>query len=130
MRRKILYAATMTVISTTAFFIGQNTAEPEKEIIHISRNKSHLDLSNEEDFNLACDFMSQIVDWTVGTDGMAVLTADDYELYATRTQDIYDYSYIPVEDIEDFAATETGLQIYFKDGTGYYWERENTHGYK
>ena len=130
MKKKILYAATMAVISTTAFFIGQNTAEPEKEIIHISRNKSHLDLSNEEDFNLACDFMGQIVDWTVGTDGMAVLTADDYELYATRTQDIYDYSYIPVEEIEDFAATETGLQIYFKDGTGYYWERENTHGYK
>lgn len=123
MKKKILYVATLAVISTTAFFIGQNTAEPEKEIIHISRNKSHLDLSNEEDFNLACDFMGQIVDWTVGTDGMAVLTADDYELYATRTQDIYDYSYIPVEEIEDFAATETGLQIYFKDGTGYYWER-------
>ena len=123
MKKKILYAATMAVISTTAFFIGQKTVEPEKEIIHISRNKSHLDLSNEEDFNLACDFMGQIVDWTVGTDGMAVLTADDYELYATRTQDIYDYSYIPVEEIEDFATTETGLQIYFKDGTGYYWER-------
>ena len=121
MKKKILYAATLAVISATAFFIGQNTAEPEKEIIHISRNKSHLDLSNEEDFNLACDFMGQIVDWTVGTDGMAVLTADDYELYATRTQDVYEYSYIPVEDIEDFAATETGLQIYFKDGTLSLW---------
>lgn len=126
MKKKILYAATLAVISATAFFIGRNTAEP----IQISENKTHLDLSNEEDFDLACDFMSQIVDWTVGTDGMAVLTADDYELYATRTQNIYEYSYIPVEDIEDFAATETGLQIYFKDGTGYYWERESTYGYK
>ena len=126
MKKKILYAATLAVISATAFFIGQNTVEP----VNASEKKTHLDLSNEEDFNLACDFMGQIVDWTVGTDGMAVLTADDYELYATRTQNIYEYSYIPVEDIEDFAATETGLQIYFKDGTGYYWERESTYGYK
>lgn len=123
MKKKILYVAALAVISSTAFFIGQNTVEPEKEIQYITKEKDHLNLNNDEDFNLACDFMGQIVDWTVGTDGMAVLTADDYELYATRTQDIYDYSYIPVEEIEDFAATETGLQIYFKDGTGYYWER-------
>lgn len=129
MKKKILYVAALAVISSTAFFIGQNTVEPEKEIQYITKEKDHLNLNNDEDFNLACDFMGQIVDWTVGTDGMAVLTADDYELYATRTQDIYDYSYIPVKDIEDFAATETGLQIYFKDGTGYYLEREEPYGY-
>ena len=126
MKKKILYVATLAVISATAFFIGRNTAEP----IQTTENKSHLDLNNEEDFNLACDFMGQIVDWSVCNNEIAVLTADDYELYATRTQNIYEYSYIPVEDIEDFAATETGLQIYFKDGKGYYWERESTYGYK
>lgn len=126
MRRKILYVATMAVISATAFFIGQNTAEP----VQASESKTHLDLSNEEDFNLACDFMGQIVDWSIGSNEIAVITDDDYELYATRSQEHYEYSYIPVKEIEDFAATETGLQIYFKDGTGYYWEREGTYGYK
>ena len=123
MKRKILYIATLAVISSTAFFIGQNTVEPEKEIQYITKEKSHLDLNNDEDFDLACDFMSQIVDWSVCNDEIAVITKDDYELYATKSQDYYEYTYIPVEDIEDFAATETGLQIYFKDGTGYYWER-------
>ena len=126
MKKKILYVAAMAVISATAFFIGQNTVEP----VNASEKKTHLDLSNEEDFNLACDFMGQIVDWSVCNNEIAVITANDYELYATRSQDYYDYSYIPVSEIEDFAATETGLQIYFKDGTGYYWERENTYGYK
>lgn len=126
MRRKILYVATMAAISATAFFIGQNTAEP----VQASECKTHLDLSNEEDFNLACDFMSQIVDWSIGGNEIAVITADDYELYGTRSQEYYEYSYIPIKEIEDFATTETGLQLYFKDGTGYYWEREESYGYK
>ena len=125
MKRKVLYMATLAVISVAAFFTGQKTATPEKEIFYTTEKKTHLDLNNDEDFDLACDFMGQIVDWSVCNNEIAVITANDYELYATRSQDYYDYSYIPVKDIKDFAATETGLQIYFKDGTGYYWEKED-----
>ncbi|NBJ95304.1 hypothetical protein [Parablautia muri] len=32
-------------------------------------------------------------------------------------------SIIDMDVIVDFSATEYGLQLYFEDGTGYYWER-------
>lgn len=32
-------------------------------------------------------------------------------------------NYINMESITDFDATETGLMLYTRDGSGYYWER-------
>lgn len=48
----------------------------------------------------------------------------------TETREIIPDGYIPLHDsivdmntIVDFSATEYGLQLYFKDGSGYFWER-------
>ncbi|NBJ95670.1 hypothetical protein [Parablautia muri] len=48
----------------------------------------------------------------------------------TETREVVPDGYIPFNDdivdmntIVDFTATEYGLQLYFEDGTGYYWER-------
>ena len=38
------------------------------------------------------------------------------------TADFYN-NFVDMQKITDFTATENGLQIYFVDGTGYYWER-------
>lgn len=48
----------------------------------------------------------------------------------TETWEIIPDGYIPLHDsivdmntIVDFLATEYGLQLYFEDGSGYFWER-------
>lgn len=38
------------------------------------------------------------------------------------TADFYN-NFVDMQKITDFTATANGLQIYFDDGTGYYWER-------
>lgn len=48
----------------------------------------------------------------------------------TETREVIPDGYIPLNDnivdmntIVDFSATEYGLQLYFEDGSGYFWER-------
>ena len=33
-------------------------------------------------------------------------------------------NYVCMDDITGFESNDYGLQLYFKDGTGYYWERK------
>lgn len=48
----------------------------------------------------------------------------------TEIREVVPAGYIPLDDsivdmntIVDFSATEYGLQLYFEDGSGYFWER-------
>ena len=48
----------------------------------------------------------------------------------TETKEVIPDDYIPLNDdivdvntVIDFSATEYGLQLYFEDGSGYFWER-------
>jgi hypothetical protein len=48
----------------------------------------------------------------------------------TETKEVIPDGYIPLHDsivdmdaVIDFSATEYGLQLYFEDGSGYFWER-------
>lgn len=48
----------------------------------------------------------------------------------TETREVIPAGYIPLNDdivdmntIVDFSATEYGLQLYFENGSGYFWER-------
>lgn len=48
----------------------------------------------------------------------------------TETREVIPDGYIPLDDsivdmdaVIDFSATEYGLQLYFEDGSGYFWER-------
>lgn len=48
----------------------------------------------------------------------------------TVTKEVIPAGYIPLNDnivdmnaVVDFSATEYGLQLYFEDGSGYFWER-------
>lgn len=40
-----------------------------------------------------------------------------------KVKTIVPSNYINMKDVTDFVVTDYGLQLYFKDGTGYYWER-------
>lgn len=48
-----------------------------------------LNLENDADFETACDLMGQIVDWNTNGEELSVMTEDGYEMYAYKTQDIY-----------------------------------------
>ena len=39
-----------------------------------------------------------------------------------NTEEFYD-NYVDMRQVVDFTTTEYGLQLYFDDGSGYYWER-------
>ena len=48
----------------------------------------------------------------------------------TETREVIPDGYIPLNDdivdmdaVVDFSATKYGLQLYFEDGSGYFWER-------
>ena len=57
MRNKnITQIVLIIVIGIIAFLIGRMTVQQDYE-------KTHLDLENDLDYDLACDFMSTIVDW-------------------------------------------------------------------
>lgn len=40
------------------------------------------------------------------------------DINSTEFQD----NFVDMRTVVDFSATEYGLQLYFEDGTGYYWE--------
>lgn len=74
----------LTIIWTSAFFVGRMTV-PEKTT---TENYS-LNLNTETGWNLANDFVEQIVDWNTDGEELAIMTEDGYELYAYKTEDIY-----------------------------------------
>lgn len=74
----------LSVIWTSAFFVGRMTA-PEKT----ATENSSLNLDTETGQQLANDFAGQIVDWNTDGEELAIMTADGYELYAYKTEDIY-----------------------------------------
>lgn len=94
MKKKILYILTTAVLICTAFLVGRNTAphttKTVTKTIHTMPEK--VDLSNKDQFNYICDFMSQISDWNCGggvNDELAVSTKDGYELYAQKQENVY-----------------------------------------
>ncbi len=40
-----------------------------------------------------------------------------------NTTDEYRNNFVDMRQVTEFEATENGLQLYFEDGSGYYWER-------
>ena len=40
----------------------------------------------------------------------------------TNETEDFKENFIDMRTVIDFSATEYGLQLYFEDGTGYYWE--------
>lgn len=60
-------------------------------------------------FAIAANFLT--IGWFLG------LAAPDHAVYAS------DPDVVDMREVTDYEATGTGLMIYLKDGSGYYWER-------
>ena len=84
-----------------------------------------VDLSNKDQFNYICDFMSQISDWNCGggvNDELAVSTKDGYELYAQKQENVYAPKFKQFIGFNEFASwTIDGniLTITTSDGNTY-----------
>lgn len=57
---------------------------------------------------------------TVTVEKVVEVVPDNY--VDTTSYDFYN-NYLDMRQVVDFEATETGLLLHTKDGSGYYWER-------
>lgn len=82
--------------------------------------------------------MTQVIDFTVNDDNLQLYFNDGTGYYWENGVDTdneivlqyiqneylqYDDDYIDMDTVIDFDATVYCLQLYFNDGSGYYWER-------
>ena len=86
--------ATMAVIAIGSYYLGTAQAETITEIQTVTEVKE----------------IEKVVE----------VVPDGY--IDTTTEDFNDY-FVDMRQVVDFTADESGLMIYFDDGSGYYWER-------
>ena len=118
MKKKILYAITTAVIATTAFFDGKNftvqpaqpeTKTPELMEMTVENGGLFLEYSDGENFYsywIPSDDLERsglidtenIIDWNTDGQELAVVTENDYEYYAYKSENIYENrAFVPVE---------------------------------
>ena len=129
MKRKIAYLTITAVIGMTAFFVGKNftitTTEPEivqaetiqtaPELIEMTVENGGLYLEYSNDGNFYTYWIptedlekaglintENIVDWNTDGTELAVMTENDYEYYAYKSENIYqNRAFVPVESAEE-----------------------------
>lgn len=125
MRRKILYLTITAVIGVTAFFVGKNfsTTPTQPEIVQaetiqtapeltemtVENGGLFLEYTDGENFysywipsddleNAGLIDTANIIDWNTDGQELAVITENDYEYYAYKSEDIYqNRAFVPVE---------------------------------
>ena len=110
MKKKIAYITTLAAVSVGCFFIGKNTA-----------TNTINNTVNEQDSDLLIN-VADIVDWNTGGDELAITLKNDYEYYATKSQNVYApkfKDYVGFNEIKEINETETTYEIITKDGNIY-----------
>ena len=113
MKKKIAYITTLAAISVGCFFIGRNTVSTEVSTVD--------NTVNEQDSDLLIN-VADIVDWNTGGDELAITLKNDYEYYATKSQNIYTpkfKDYVGFNEIKEINETENTYEITTKDGNIY-----------
>ena len=99
MKKKIAYITTLAAVSVGCFFIGRNTA------------------INQEVINVA-----DIVDWNTNGEELAITLKNNYECYATKSENIYKpelKDYVGFDEIKEIIETETIYEIVTVEGNIY-----------
>ena len=118
MKNKILYVTLTAVIGVTAFFVGKNFTEqptqpetkaPELTEMTVESSGLFLEYTDGENFysywiptedleRAGLINPANIVDWNTDGQELAVITENDYEWYAYKSENIYqNRAFIPVE---------------------------------
>ena len=134
--------ATMGVIAIGSYFIGTTQAETITEVQTVTETKEVekvVEVVPDGYIKLdECIPLEDIAYCFIDNDDYICFELKDigYQLddssnrsYADirdsledMTEEFYS-NYVDMRKVTDFTATESGLQLYFDDGSGYYWER-------
>lgn len=126
MKRKILYALTTAIISVAAFSVGKismpvdqpetvqaETKAPELTEMTVESNGLFLEYSDGENFftywipsedleKAGLIDTANIIDWNTDGEELAVITENDYEYYAYKSENIYqNRAFVPVESVTE-----------------------------
>ena len=122
MKRKILYILTMAVIGVAAFSVGKisvsvdqpetvqaETKAPELTEMTVESNGLFLEYTDGTNFysywiptedleRAGLINPANIIDWNTDGEELAVITENDYEYYAYKSENIYqNRAFVPVE---------------------------------
>ena len=122
MKKKIAYILTTAVVGVTAFFVGKNFTEttqqpetkaPELMEMTVESGGLFLEYTDGENFYsywIPSDDLEKaglidtenIIDWNTDGKELAVITKNDYEYYAYKSENIYqNRAFVPVESAEE-----------------------------
>lgn len=114
MKRKITYLITTVALVMGAFLVGKSTqlnhSIPTEDIAcHYTNADGYITV--------------ELKDVTHQLDNKANASYTDLLKDIPNETEAYKNNMVNMSKVTDFSATETSLQIYLDDGSGYYWER-------
>lgn len=127
MKNKITYLIITSALVMSAFLIGKSTA-PKQIITKTAINSIQLEKAIPLS-DVACWYVKdgyitvELKDVTRQLDDKANASYTDVLKDIPNETMTYRNNMIDISKITDFTATESKLQIYLEDGSGYYWER-------
>lgn len=127
MKNKITYLIITSALVMSAFLIGKSTA-PKQIITKTAINSIQLEKAIPLS-DVACWYVKdgyitvELKDVTRQLDDKANASYTDVLKDIPNETITYRNNMIDISKITDFTATESKLQIYLEDGSGYYWER-------
>ena len=127
MKHKITYLIITSELVMSAFLIGKSTA-PKQIITKTAINSIQLEKAIPLS-DVACWYVKdgyitvELKDVTRQLDDKANASYTDVLKDIPNETMTYRNNMIDISKITDFTATESKLQIYLEDGSGYYWER-------
>lgn len=127
MKHKITYLIITSALVMSAFLIGKSTA-PKQIITKTAINSIQLEKAIPLS-DVACWYVKdgyitvELKDVTRQLDDKANASYMDVLKDIPNETMTYRNNMIDISKITDFTATESKLQIYLEDGSGYYWER-------
>lgn len=126
MKRKIAYIFTTAAVSLAAFSIGKFTSTPDPETTKTTtaeeETAQEIKLIETTEYGMLITFgdntgvfvdtesleksglidTANIVDWNTNGEELAVITENDYEYYAYKSENIYENrAFIPVESVRE-----------------------------
>lgn len=127
MKHKITYLIITSALVMSAFLIGKSTALKQiitKTAINSIQLEKAIPLSDVACWYVKDGYITvELKDVTRQLDDKANASYTDVLKDIPNETMTYRNNMIDISKITDFTATESKLQIYIEDGSGYYWER-------
>lgn len=122
MKAKILYTLITAALVMSAFLIGKSTTSIPNNYIPMETAIPVEDIA--EQYIGSDGYLTvELKDLSYQLDNKANASYMDVLKDIPNETEVYKNNMVDMSKIADFSATESGLQLYMSDGSGYYWER-------